>query len=74
MCNWLTETCLLVASDDDIRVVNTPPFAESVTEGDVRWEKGNTCPCVPLYPMILIYCYNMHDVLLAKPRLPQNIY
>jgi len=25
--------------DDDFQIVNTPPFAESITEGDVRWEK-----------------------------------
>ncbi len=25
---------------DDVRVVQTPPFADSVTEGDVRWDKG----------------------------------
>uniref|UniRef100_A0A3B3TVZ3 Uncharacterized protein n=1 Tax=Poecilia latipinna TaxID=48699 RepID=A0A3B3TVZ3_9TELE len=25
---------------DELVTVNTPPFAESVTEGDVRWEKG----------------------------------
>lgn len=25
---------------DEYRVVSTPPFAESVTEGDVKWEKG----------------------------------
>lgn len=31
--------CLSV-SDEDYVIVNTPPFAESVTEGDVRWEKG----------------------------------
>lgn len=24
----------------DYEIVNTPPFAESITEGDVRWEKG----------------------------------
>ena len=27
------------AGEED-RVVSTPPFAESVTEGDVKWEKG----------------------------------
>uniref|UniRef100_A0A087XPU4 Dihydrolipoyllysine-residue succinyltransferase component of 2-oxoglutarate dehydrogenase complex, mitochondrial n=1 Tax=Poecilia formosa TaxID=48698 RepID=A0A087XPU4_POEFO len=26
-------------SNDELVTVNTPPFAESVTEGDVRWEK-----------------------------------
>lgn len=25
---------------DDLVTVKTPAFAESVTEGDVRWEKG----------------------------------
>lgn len=27
-------------SGDDHHVLNVPPFAESVTEGDVRWEKS----------------------------------
>uniref|UniRef100_A0A4X1TD40 Dihydrolipoamide S-succinyltransferase n=2 Tax=Sus scrofa TaxID=9823 RepID=A0A4X1TD40_PIG len=26
---------------DDVITVKTPAFAESVTEGDVRWEKGS---------------------------------
>lgn len=26
--------------EDDVITVKTPAFAESVTEGDVRWEKG----------------------------------
>jgi len=25
--------------DDEFQIVSTPPFAESITEGDVRWEK-----------------------------------
>ena len=25
---------------DDFQIVKTPAFAESVTEGDVRWERG----------------------------------
>jgi len=25
---------------DEVKVVSTPPFAESVTEGDVKWNKG----------------------------------
>lgn len=28
--------------EDDVITVKTPAFAESVTEGDVRWEKGET--------------------------------
>ncbi|XP_013407234.1 dihydrolipoyllysine-residue succinyltransferase component of 2-oxoglutarate dehydrogenase complex, mitochondrial [Lingula anatina] len=31
---------LSVTRWSEVRVVNTPPFAESVTEGDVRWEKA----------------------------------
>uniref|UniRef100_A0A8C8ZNQ3 Dihydrolipoamide S-succinyltransferase n=1 Tax=Prolemur simus TaxID=1328070 RepID=A0A8C8ZNQ3_PROSS len=27
--------------EDDLITVKTPAFAESVTEGDVRWEKGS---------------------------------
>lgn len=30
-------------SGDGVVTVNTPPFSESITEGDVRWEKG-LCP------------------------------
>ena len=26
--------------DGDVKTVNCPPFAESITEGDIRWEKG----------------------------------
>lgn len=26
--------------ENDVITVQTPAFAESVTEGDVRWEKG----------------------------------
>jgi hypothetical protein len=25
---------------DNIKTVKTPPFPDSVTEGDIRWEKG----------------------------------
>jgi len=32
-------SCHSLGSEDYI-IVNTPPFAESVTEGDVRWDKG----------------------------------
>ena len=28
------------SGNDDTVIVHTPPFAESVTEGDVRWDKG----------------------------------
>lgn len=31
-----------ILSDNEIQTVNCPPFAESITEGDIRWEKGNT--------------------------------
>lgn len=27
---------------NEVVTVKTPAFAESVTEGDVRWEKGNS--------------------------------
>ncbi|XP_068683364.1 dihydrolipoyllysine-residue succinyltransferase component of 2-oxoglutarate dehydrogenase complex, mitochondrial-like isoform X1 [Montipora foliosa] len=41
--NWNNEklfhsSCIL--STEDYVIVNTPPFAESVTEGDVRWDKA----------------------------------
>lgn len=28
------------SAGEEVVTVNTPAFAESVTEGDVRWEKG----------------------------------
>lgn len=31
---------LLLFLGDEVLTVKTPAFAESVTEGDVRWEKG----------------------------------
>lgn len=34
----------LSLTGDDVVTVNTPAFAESVTEGDVRWEKGKLLP------------------------------
>lgn len=41
LCNTtrvvLTFLCLL---GNEVITVKTPAFAESVTEGDVRWEKG----------------------------------
>lgn len=35
----LVFTWLSVAGEN-IKIVETPPFAESVSEGDVRWDKG----------------------------------
>lgn len=32
-------------SGQEFTVVSTPPFAESVTEGDVKWEKGECYYC-----------------------------
>ena len=32
-------TCFLSPAAE-FEIVHTPPFAESITEGDVRWEKG----------------------------------
>lgn len=29
-----------IAGDEEIKVVKTPQFADSITEGDVRWDKG----------------------------------
>ena len=26
--------------DDEVTIVKVPPFAESLTEGDIRWDKG----------------------------------
>ena len=31
---------MALLSDDDLTVVTSPPFADSITEGDMRWEKG----------------------------------
>jgi len=32
-----------VIAGNEVITVKTPAFAESVTEGDVRWEKGKMC-------------------------------
>lgn len=32
-----------ILTGDEVVTVKTPAFAESVTEGDVRWEKGKGC-------------------------------
>lgn len=31
-----------ILTGDEVVTVKTPAFAESVTEGDVRWEKGKS--------------------------------
>ena len=38
----IADICIVfcVVSDDEVRIVNTPGFPESVSEGDVKWEKG----------------------------------
>lgn len=36
----MTFSCFCVLTGDEVVTVKTPAFAESVTEGDVRWEKG----------------------------------
>ena len=29
-----------ISADNEILIVKTPPFAESITEGDIRWNDG----------------------------------
>jgi len=37
----------VTCSGDEVKVILTPPFAESVTEGDIKWNKGrSTVPCL----------------------------
>lgn len=36
----MTFFAFCVLTGDEVVTVKTPAFAESVTEGDVRWEKG----------------------------------
>ena len=38
----LTLDNVLSGAGDEVKVVSTPPFAESVTEGDVKWIKGTS--------------------------------
>ena len=38
----------------EFTVVSTPPFAESVTEGDVKWEKGESLS-LSLSPSLLYH-------------------
>ena len=33
-------TMPLIFIGESIKTVKTPPFPDSVTEGDIRWEKG----------------------------------
>ncbi|XP_020604244.1 dihydrolipoyllysine-residue succinyltransferase component of 2-oxoglutarate dehydrogenase complex, mitochondrial-like [Orbicella faveolata] len=43
LLGWKDEKCFHSSSrfcSEDYIIVNTPPFAESVTEGDVRWDKA----------------------------------
>ena len=28
------------SAGNEVRVIKVPPFAESITEGDIRWEKA----------------------------------
>ena len=48
LCHSFTSCChstlYFFLTDDEIRTVNTPGFADSVTEGDIRWEKGKIDP------------------------------
>lgn len=36
----------ILFAENEVLTINTPAFAESVTEGDVRWEKGTSFSCV----------------------------
>ena len=43
---------------EEVKIVNVPAFAESVSEGDVRWEKGKTiltCYLFPIGPVSLMF-------------------
>ena len=42
---------------DDYIIVNTPQFAESVTEGDVRWDKGKGTSLLLTTSLILCLCW-----------------
>lgn len=39
-CKRTNGSMLYILLDDEIRVVNVPQLAESLSEGDIRWEKG----------------------------------
>lgn len=34
---------------DDVKVVTVPPFADSISEGDIRWEKGKCSSLTPFF-------------------------
>lgn len=54
---------------DEVVTVKTPAFAESVTEGDVRWEKGKCFSLrlnkgvPPFFEVILEFCNELHKFL-----------
>lgn len=39
-CKMFLHLLVFFSTGDEVVTVKTPAFAESVTEGDVRWEKG----------------------------------
>uniref|UniRef100_A0A3Q4HUW5 Uncharacterized protein n=1 Tax=Neolamprologus brichardi TaxID=32507 RepID=A0A3Q4HUW5_NEOBR len=39
-CKMFFAFACFFSTGDEVVTVKTPAFAESVTEGDVRWEKG----------------------------------
>jgi hypothetical protein len=43
------------STGEEIKIVTVPPFAESVSEGDVRWEKGKQiCHSDSVIPLSLL--------------------
>lgn len=53
-----------ILTGDEVVTVKTPAFAESVTEGDVRWEKGKSFSLkAHFFKGILEFCNKLHNIL-----------
>ena len=64
---------VLFLTVDEIRTVNTPGFADSVTEGDIRWEKGMEITWITMFSYInLNYINGVIFIIDDKNFTPHN--
>ena len=50
--DWILDFVLRLGQD--VKVVETPPFAESVSEGDVRWDKGKRTASIASVKLLVL--------------------